>query len=47
MMAKGLGYEEMAAALGTTQESVDRQVTELFQRMAAAAESGSSAGSTR
>jgi adenylate cyclase len=34
MMAKGLGYAEMADALGTTQEAVDRQVTELFQRMA-------------
>jgi class 3 adenylate cyclase/DNA-binding NarL/FixJ family response regulator len=34
MMAKGLGYAEMAAELGTTQESVDRQVTELFRRMA-------------
>ena len=35
MMAKGLGYEEIAAALGTTQEAVDRQVTELFRGMAA------------
>jgi class 3 adenylate cyclase/DNA-binding NarL/FixJ family response regulator len=34
MMAKGLGYEEIAAALGTTQEAVDRQVTELFRGMA-------------
>lgn len=34
MMAKGLGYAEMAGALDTTQEAVDRQVTELFQRMA-------------
>ncbi|MGZ8632190.1 MAG: adenylate/guanylate cyclase domain-containing protein [Actinomycetota bacterium] len=34
MMAKGLGYEEIAAALGTTQEAVDRQVTELFRSMA-------------
>jgi adenylate cyclase len=34
MMAKGLGYAEIAQALGTTQESVDRQVTELFGRMA-------------
>ncbi len=31
MMAKGLGYEEIAAALGTTQEAVDRQVTDLFR----------------
>jgi class 3 adenylate cyclase/DNA-binding NarL/FixJ family response regulator len=34
MMARGLGYSEMAEALGTTQEAVDRQVTELFSRMA-------------
>jgi class 3 adenylate cyclase/DNA-binding NarL/FixJ family response regulator len=34
MMAKGLGYAEIAEALGTTQEAVDRQVTELFGRMA-------------
>jgi class 3 adenylate cyclase/CheY-like chemotaxis protein len=34
MMAQGLGYAEMAAALGTTQESVDRRVTELFRRIA-------------
>ena len=34
MMAKGLGYEEIAAALGTTQEAVDRQVTDLFRGLA-------------
>ena len=34
MMAKGLGYAEIAEFLGTTQESVDRRVTELFRRMA-------------
>ena len=34
MMAQGLGYEAMAASLGTTQEAVDRRVTELFGRMA-------------
>jgi len=34
MMSQGLGYEAMAAALGTTQEAVDRRVTELFHRMA-------------
>ena len=28
MMAQGLGYEQMAAALGTTQEAVDRRVTD-------------------
>jgi adenylate cyclase len=41
MMAKGLGYAEIAEAFGTTQESVDRQVTELFRRMA-----GDSSGSS-
>ncbi len=34
MMAKGLGYAEIAEALGTTQEAVDSQVTALFKRMA-------------
>jgi class 3 adenylate cyclase/DNA-binding NarL/FixJ family response regulator len=34
MMAKGLGYAEIASTLGTTQEAVDRQVTELFGRLA-------------
>ena len=34
MMAQGLGYEEMAAHLGTTQEAVDGRVTALFRRMA-------------
>jgi len=34
MMAQGLGNEAMAAALDTTQEAVDRRVTELFRRMA-------------
>jgi class 3 adenylate cyclase/DNA-binding NarL/FixJ family response regulator len=34
MMARGLGYAEMAEALATTQESVDRRVTELFRRLA-------------
>ncbi|HEX6399917.1 MAG TPA: adenylate/guanylate cyclase domain-containing protein [Actinomycetota bacterium] len=38
MMAQGLGYEAMAAALGTTQEAVDRRVTELFARMAGGGE---------
>jgi len=42
MMSRGLGYAQMAAALGTTQEAVDRRVTELFMRMAAQAEAGSS-----
>ena len=40
MMSRGLGYEEMAAALSTTQEAVDRRVTELFRRMASGGESG-------
>ena len=34
MMAKGLGYAPIAAELGTTQENVDRLVTELFTKMA-------------
>src|SRR5436189_5802931 len=34
MMSRGLGYPQMAAELGTTQEAVDRRVTELFSRMA-------------
>ncbi|HET9671440.1 MAG TPA: adenylate/guanylate cyclase domain-containing protein, partial [Actinomycetota bacterium] len=34
MMAQGLGYEAIAADLRTTQEAVDRRVTELFRRMA-------------
>jgi class 3 adenylate cyclase/DNA-binding NarL/FixJ family response regulator len=34
MMAKGVGYAEMAERLGTTPEAVDRRVTELFRRMA-------------
>ena len=38
MMAQGLGYQEMAAALGTTQEAVDRRVTDLFRRMAGGGE---------
>jgi adenylate cyclase len=40
MMARGLGYEAMAASLGTTQEAVDRRVTELFGRMAGDGETG-------
>jgi adenylate cyclase len=41
MMAQGLGYEAMASTLGTTQEAVDRRVTELFRRMAGDGEGGS------
>jgi class 3 adenylate cyclase/CheY-like chemotaxis protein len=40
LMSQGLGYEEMAARLRTTQEAVDRRVTELFIRMAAGAGAG-------
>ena len=35
LMSQGLGYEEMAARLRTTQEAVDRRVTELLTKMAA------------
>ncbi len=34
LMAKGLGYAEMAETLGTTQEAVDRRISDLFRRMA-------------
>jgi class 3 adenylate cyclase/ActR/RegA family two-component response regulator len=34
LMAKGVGYSEMAEALGTTQEAIDRMVTGLFRRLA-------------
>jgi adenylate cyclase len=40
MMSSGLGYEAIAERLDTTQEAVDRRVTELFTRMAAGAGSG-------
>jgi class 3 adenylate cyclase/DNA-binding NarL/FixJ family response regulator len=40
MMAQGLGYREMAAALGTTEEAVDRRVTDLFRRMAGGGPAG-------
>jgi class 3 adenylate cyclase/FixJ family two-component response regulator len=40
LMSQGLGYEELAARLRTTPESVDRRVTELFTRMAAGAGTG-------
>ncbi|HEY7400635.1 MAG TPA: adenylate/guanylate cyclase domain-containing protein [Actinomycetota bacterium] len=43
MMAQGLGYAEMAAALRTTPEAVDRRVTELFLRMSGEAEGRSTA----
>jgi len=38
LMAKGMGFAEMAKALGTTQEAVDRRVTEFFLRLAAGAD---------
>lgn len=40
LMAKGCGYAEIAESLGTTQEAVDRRVTELFQRLASEAGRG-------
>ena len=40
LMSQGLGYEQMAEKLGTTQEAVDRRVTELFTKMASGAQSG-------
>jgi class 3 adenylate cyclase/ActR/RegA family two-component response regulator len=43
LMSQGLGYEQMAEQLATTQEAVDRRVTELFTRMAAQAEGGNAA----
>ncbi len=43
LMSQGLGYEQMAERLETTQEAVDRRITELFTRMATEAESGSAA----
>jgi adenylate cyclase len=43
MMARGAGYAEMAESLDTTQEAVDRRVTELFRRIAAGDGGGSQA----
>jgi class 3 adenylate cyclase/DNA-binding NarL/FixJ family response regulator len=40
LMAEGLGYAEMADRLGTTQEAIDRRVTELFGRLAGEAGRG-------
>jgi len=39
-MARGAGYAEMAEALGTTQEAIDRQVTDLFVRLGSGADQG-------
>jgi class 3 adenylate cyclase/CheY-like chemotaxis protein len=43
MMSQGLGYERMAERLGTTQEAVDRRVTDLFRRLSDGAGSGDDA----
>ncbi|HJP65260.1 MAG TPA: adenylate/guanylate cyclase domain-containing protein [Actinomycetota bacterium] len=43
MMAKGMGYAEMAAELQTTQEAIDRRVTQMFQELAAQASRGATA----
>jgi adenylate cyclase len=40
LMSQGLGYAEMAERLGTTQEAVDRRVTQAFTTMAASAGTG-------
>jgi class 3 adenylate cyclase/CheY-like chemotaxis protein len=40
LMSQGLGYEQMAEHLSTTQEAVDRRVTELFMKMATGAGTG-------
>jgi class 3 adenylate cyclase/DNA-binding NarL/FixJ family response regulator len=40
LMAEGMDYAEMAESLGTTQEALDRRVTELFQRLASDASRG-------
>jgi class 3 adenylate cyclase/DNA-binding CsgD family transcriptional regulator len=42
MMASGLTYADMARELSTTEEAVDRQVTELFGKLAAEAGRGAS-----
>ncbi len=40
LMAKGYGYAEMAKALSTTQEAIDRRVTTLFQKLSVEAGRG-------
>src|SRR5438128_2098421 len=42
LMAKGLGYAEMAERLETTQSDIDRRVTALFQRLSVEAGRGAS-----
>lgn len=39
-MARGAGYAEMAEVLGTTQEAIDRWVTDLFVRLGSGANHG-------
>jgi adenylate cyclase len=43
LMAKGMGYVEMAEALETTQSDIDRRVTLAFQRLAGEAGRGAAA----
>jgi class 3 adenylate cyclase/FixJ family two-component response regulator len=40
LMSQGLGYEQMAEQLGTTQEAVDRRITDLFTKMATGVQTG-------
>ncbi|MGH2686902.1 MAG: response regulator, partial [Actinomycetota bacterium] len=40
LMGQGLGYAEIASRLNTTQEAIDRRVTEMFERLAGEAGSG-------
>jgi adenylate cyclase len=42
LMAQGLGYAEMAERLGTSEEALDRRVTDLFGRLAGEAGRGAS-----
>jgi adenylate cyclase len=43
LMARGMGYVEMAEQLNTTQSDIDRRVTALFQRLAVDASRGAAA----
>jgi adenylate cyclase len=40
LMSQGMGYSELAEQLGTTEEAIDRDVTELFGRLAGQAGRG-------